>query len=276
MEIKYYDERYYLSKFGITEKKLLEYWKNKNKSDNELEMQKNEELISSYDSYIKLVSKLINEVSLDNSISKGLIISVLIQAGAFSYDDFKCDNSDDILNSRLGLNIINGVGCCRNVTNFMTDIFKANNEFCENLTVITLNKKDKRKAIREMANHMINLINYEGVLYGFDALYNFGSLYYFINSFELLPVETSLKSYMYYKPYIDLVYKDWSFEELREKLLLFNENVGNKISEKEFKDIVTETDIKLSSNITLVEDFIKDTNVEIKQIKEKIKIIKKC
>ena len=29
MEIKYYDERYYLSRFGTTERKILEYWKEK-------------------------------------------------------------------------------------------------------------------------------------------------------------------------------------------------------------------------------------------------------
>ena len=33
MEIKYYDERYYLSKYGKTERKLLEYWKEKHKTE---------------------------------------------------------------------------------------------------------------------------------------------------------------------------------------------------------------------------------------------------
>lgn len=33
MEIKYYDERYYLSRFGTKERRVLEYLKDKNKVD---------------------------------------------------------------------------------------------------------------------------------------------------------------------------------------------------------------------------------------------------
>ena len=185
MEIKYYDERYYLSKYGKTERKLLEYWKEKHRTEIEKEEKDNLSLIALYDEYIKLASKLINEVSLNNSISKGLIISVLAQSGVFSFDDFKFGNVDDILNTRLGLNVLNGEGCCRNLAHFTKDIFSCNNEFCENLTVMHLNKKDKRKATREKANHMINLIKYDGILYGFDIISGFGSLYYFINSLYL-------------------------------------------------------------------------------------------
>lgn len=275
MEIKYYDERYYLSRFGVTERKLLEYWKEKNRCDNEIEIKDNLSLISDYDSYIKLVWELINEISLDNSISKGLLISVLLQAGVFSYDEFKYGNVDDVLNSRLGLNVINGVACCRNVSNFMTDIFKVNGEFCENLTVTRLDKKNRRKATREMANHMINLINYKGVLYGFDALNGFGLLYYFVNSFELLPIDSKEQSFMYYKPYIDYVYNYLTFDELKNRLLLFSENGKNAITQSEFKDIIVETDTKLTSEISLVEDFVKDTSGQIKEIKEKIKMIRK-
>ena len=157
----------------------------------------------------------------------------------------------------------------------MTDIFKANGEFCENLTVTRLDKKNKRKATREKANHMINLINYDGTLYGFDTLSGFGSLYYFINSFELLPIESSVNSYMYYKPYIDFVYNYWTHEDLMNRLLLFSENSKSRMLEKEFKDIVIETDLMLTGKIFMVEDFIKDTNGEVTDIKEKIKVMKR-
>lgn len=275
MEIKYYDERYYLSRFGVAERKLLEYWKEKNKSDNEQEEKDNSSLISLYDEYIKLAGNLVNEVSLHNSISKGLIISVFVHVGVFSYDDFKFKNVDDILNTRLGLNVLNGKGCCRNFSHFTKDIFASNNEFCENLAVIESNKKDKRKATRGRANHMINLIEYEGILYGFDTSCEFGELYYFINSFELLPIEEKAKSYMYYKPYLDFVYSYLTFEELKQKLILLNENAGKRITEGEYKDIVKETDLKLEREISLVQDFMKDTRTDIINIKEKIKVIKK-
>lgn len=275
MKIKYYDERYYLSKYGKTERKLLEYWKEKHRTEIEKEEKDNLSLIFLYDEYIKLASKLINEVSLDNSISKCLLVSVLVYAGVFSYDNFKFENADDILYTRLGLNVINGEGCCRNFSHFTKDIFTSNNDYCENLAVMYLNKKDKRKATRGLANHMINLIKYNGILYGFDTSSQFGELYYFINGFELLPIEESAKSYMYYKPYLDFVYSYWSFQELKEKLMLLNENVGKRITENEYKDIVKETDLKLEKEITLVQDFMKDTRSEIVGIKEKIKMIKR-
>ena len=275
MEMMYYDERYYLSRFGTTERKLLEYWKERNKSDNEKEEEMYSSLISAYDSYIKLAGILINEISIDNSISKGVLISLLLQAGAFSYDEFKYGNVDDILNTRLGLNVITGEACCRNVSNFMTDIFKSNGEYCENLTVTALNKKDKRKATREIANHMMNLISYNGILYGFDIFDSFGTLYYFLNEFELLPIDSKEHSFMYYKPYLDYVYNNLTFEDLKNRLLLFKSNGKNIITQSEFKEIVSETDEKLTKDISLVQDFIKDTNGQLIDIKEKIKLMKR-
>ena len=69
MEIKYYDERYYLSKLDNRERKILEYWKEKYKTNTELEKINNVELIYLYEEYVKLASKLINEISLDNWFS---------------------------------------------------------------------------------------------------------------------------------------------------------------------------------------------------------------
>ena len=40
MEIKYYDERYYLSWFGLRERKILELWKDKKKYDNKKEQER--------------------------------------------------------------------------------------------------------------------------------------------------------------------------------------------------------------------------------------------
>ena len=82
-----------------------------------------------------------------------------------------------------------------------------------------LSFKNKRKATREIANHMINLIEYDGILYGFDIFDSFGTLYHFINSFELLPIDSKEHSFMYYKPYLDYVYNHLSFEYLKNRLL---------------------------------------------------------
>jgi len=122
---------------------------------------------------------------------------------------------------------------------------------------------------------MINLICYNGILYGFDIFDSFGTLYFFLNCFELLPIDSKEHSFMYYKPYLDYVYNHLSFEDLKNRLLLFKENGKNIITQGEFKEIVAETDLKLTSDISLVQDFIKDTNGKITDIKEKIKSMKK-
>ena len=80
---------------------------------------------------------------------------------------------------------------------------------------------------------------------------------------------------MYYKPYFDFVYKDWTLKDIKKRLLLFKENGKDSITEKEFKEIIVETDSKLSKNIFLVKDFIRDTEREITDIKEKVMAMKK-
>lgn len=272
MDIRFYDERYYLSVLGIYERKMIELWKEKNNELTRDEISTYSSLISDYNSYINVASKLISELSIKgNSISIASLISVLIHCGIFSYDDFVRDNCDDLLRSKIGINVLNGIGCCRNVSNFVTDIFNAMNEPCENLTVVLSDKSDKEKAITSMANHMINLIHYKEVPYGFDALSNLGSLYYFINGFEILPINPDEESYMYYKPYIEMVYENKSLKDIRRKLNHFKDNGRKGISQEEFISIVTETDIRLQENMGLVKDFIRDTKEQIESINEKIK-----
>ena len=80
-----------------------------------------------YNQYINIVSKLVEELSLkDNSISMALIISALIESSTFSYCSFTKDSCEDILISKLGLNILKSTGCCRDVSAFINDIFNSN------------------------------------------------------------------------------------------------------------------------------------------------------
>lgn len=276
MDIKYYDERYYLTMIGVFERRMLELWKERVNRDKDEEMNNYSSLIEEYNLYIKTASKLVEELSLkDNSISIALVTSALIESGTFSYDSIIKDSCEDILTLKLGLNILNGIGCCRNVSSFINDIFNAMDRKCDVLTVVQLEERNQKKALTSKANHMINLIHYKNVPYGFDMMNNMGSLYYFNNAFELLPVDTKEETYMYYKPYIELVYQNRSFEYIKEKLKYLKENGKLAITQEEFKGIITETDEKLCSNISLVKDFLFDTNGRMKSINEKIKSVKR-
>ena len=276
MNIKYYDERYYLTMVGIRERRILELWKERVNIDKDEEINNYSSLIEEYNQYIKLASKLVQELSLkDNSISIALVISALIESGTFSYGSFNKDSYEDILTLKLGLNVLNGIGCCRNVSSFTNDIFNALDRKCDVLTVVQLEEKNQKKALTSKANHMINLIHYDNVPYGFDMMNNMGSLYYFNNAFELLPIDTKEETYMYYKPYIEMVYQNRSFEYIKEKLKFLKQNGRLGITQEEFKGIITETDEKLCSNISLVKDFLFDTNERIESINEKIKSMKR-
>lgn len=275
MDIKYYDERYYLTMIGVFERRMLELWKERVNRDKDEEMNNYSSLIEEYNLYIKTASKLVEELSLkDNSISIALVISALIESGTFSYGSFDKDSYEDILTLKLGLNILNGTGCCRNVSSFINDIFNALDRKCDVLTVVQLEENNQKKALTSKANHMIDLIYYDNVPYGFDMMNNLGSLYYFKNAFELFPVDTKEETYMYYKPYIEMVYQNRSFEYIKEKLKFLKENGRLGITQEEFKGIITETDEKLCSSISLVKDFLFDTNERMESINEKIKCMK--
>lgn len=276
MDIKYYDERYYLTMIGIFERRMLKLWKEKVNEEKSKEIIQYSSLIDEYNLYIKLASKLVEELSLkDNSISMALIISTLIESGTFSYGSFTKDSCEDILTLKLGLNILNGTGCCRNVSCFINDIFGVLNKKCDVLTVVVLEENNQKQALTSKANHMINLIYYDSTPYGFDMMSNMGSLYYFKNSFELLPVDLNGETYMYYKPYIEMVYQNRRFEYIKEKLRHLKEIGKLNITQEEFKEIITETDEKLCSNISLVKDFLFDTNERMESINEKIKGMKR-
>lgn len=275
MDIKYYDERYYLTMIGVFERRMLELWKEKVNEEKSNDVNNYFPLIDDYNLYVKTASKLVEELSIkDNSISMALMISALIESGTFSYDSFTKDSCEDILISKLGLNILNGTGCCRNVCSFINDIFNVLDRKNDILTVIKLEENNKKKALTSKANHMINLIYYNNTPYGFDMMSNMGSLYYFKSAFELLPVDSKEETYMYYKPYLEIVYQNRSFEYIKEKLKYLKESGKLAITQEEFSWIITETDEKLCSNISLVKDFLFDTNERMESINEKIKSIK--
>lgn len=275
MDIKYYDERYYLTMIGVFESRMLELWKEKVNEEKSNEVNNYFPLIDDYNLYVKTAAKLVEELSIkDNSISMALMISALIESGTFSYDSFTKDSCEDILISKLGLNILNGTGCCRNVCSFINDIFNVLDRKNDILTVIKLEENNKKKALTSKANHMINLIYYNNTPYGFDMMSNMGSLYYFKSAFELLPVDSKEETYMYYKPYLEIVYQNRSFEYIKEKLKYLKESGKLAITQEEFRWIIIETDEKLCSNISLVKDFLFDTNERMESINEKIKSIK--
>lgn len=272
MELNYFDERCYL--FGNDDtsydvRKFLKYWKEKEKGYRLDEINSNKELLDLYKKYIKKTSKLINEISLDNSISKILLLGILLHVGVFSYDEFVFSNEDDILLSNLGLNIITSKGCCRNISSFINDVLNECNEESRIMPVYSTNKKSKIKAYENKANHMVNLIKYNNNIYAYDPSYNMGgALYYFTDVLEMTSYEDK-NQFLYYKPYLDYVFFNLDFKDIENILNLIKSN-RFLISFDEYKDIICKTDEKLELSMSLVQDFMKITRKDICDIKEKV------
>ncbi len=272
MELNYFDERYYLYKTddnSANVRKFLKYWKEKEEGYRIDEIDSNKELIDLYKKYIKKVSKLINEISLDNSISKISLLSTLLQAGAFSWDKYVFSNENDILLSNLGLNIITSKGCCRNIASFINDVLNESNEETRIMPVYSTNIKSKTNAYKNKANHVVNLIKYDNNLYAYDPSYYIGgTLYYFTNELEMTSYDNK-KQFLYYKPYLDYVFFNLDFKDIITFLNSINNNTS-LISFDEYIDITSITGRNLESNISLVKDFMKITRKDVYDIKEKI------
>ena len=269
MFLRYYDERYYLDENRKREINYLlesqKIWEDEMK----LEKQNYITLISDYDSYIKIVSKLINELDYNkDDLSKLSIITKLIYDGIFSYGQVFTRGSDasTILNCKLGLNIIDGLGLCRHISEFIWDVIPSSGI----LTCVT----KCRNPLRKEANHMINLVKYNGAFYGFDA-YNGGKILKFEDKFKMVPVDYTIKTHFNYKPYAEVMFYKRSLEEIREFLIQCRENKGLISRNDEFFiELLTNSCLEEKASKEMINDFKRDTRLQLDNIEEQIKEIK--
>ena len=269
MELRYYDERYYLDE---NRKEEIEYLLEAQKiweCGIEEEKKAYVSLISDYNSYIKIVSKLINELDYGkDNLSKLSIITKLLHDGTFSYGQVftRESNASTILNSYLGLNIIDGSGCCRHISEFIWDVIPESRV----LTCVT----ECKNPLKEEADHMINLAEYNGVFYGFDA-FNGGKLLKFEDEFKMIPVNDEIKTFFYYKPYAEVMFYKRSLESIREFLKHCKENKGLLSKDEElFTYFLTEKSLETNTSKEMINDFKSDTRLQLDNIEEQIKEIK--
>jgi len=270
MFLRYYDERYYLDE---NRKREISYLLESQKiweDEMELEKQNYRTLISDYDSYIKIISKLVNELNCcKDNLSKLNIITKLMYNGIFSYENtfFKELDASSILQCKLGLNIVDGYGCCRHTAEFIQDVIPES----KTLTCVTKCKKPFRKE----ANHMVNLAEYNGLVYAYDA-YNGGALLKFDEDFRMIPLDETIKTYFSYKPYAEIIYYKRSLKEIRDFLELCKESRNSIITkdDENFLHALTCLSLDTKESKDMINDFKSDTRVQKDNIKEQIKEIK--
>ena len=228
--------------------------------------------ISAYNDYVKYIAYLIKCMATpNNAISASIILGLLTKMGIFS-DNFELttgQNTKDIIFGVLGINIICGKAVCRHVANFQSDILKELSLFSEPLYCHLALGNIENIAMAE-ANHAINLIEYNNNLYGYDA-YNDG-IFSFIGRTKMRELFVSNPHYIYYKPYMNLVYNKETISSVNNLVSLFDVIKDNHIIDvAEYKMIMEEAGNTIYNSNLLLGEFHRSSKKYIKRITDNLK-----
>ena len=272
-DIEYFDESVYLNPIcNLNAISLLRLEGNEIVDEVNSNKNKYEYGIKLYNEYIKCISLLLNEINTpNNAISAAMILRRLLVNGTFSLDNkFKfLDNGYKDIVGFWGSNIILGYGCCRHVSNFISDVLtesQFNNMLFYNY--ITDNNLENANAYK--ANHVINLINSNGTFYGYDGLD--GYLYRFIDSTKMKSIYRKNDSYVYYKPYVNIAYNKLSVDEIKKIISIFGKNKDNLvISQEEYIYLWNFAKDAVNNNKDLIQEFERLSQNGIKKLVRELK-----
>ena len=105
----------------------LEYFEERRKKyqlDLITSLEKNREVIKLYDTYLDCIVEELLKYNITNPLSYSLALGYIIKNGILSDDFFEPKETDDEIIGKLGISIVLGKGCCRNVCDMHQDIFK--------------------------------------------------------------------------------------------------------------------------------------------------------
>lgn len=227
--------------------------------------------IIEYKEFIKLIAKLTNELALkNNSISHSRIIALLIHNGYLSVDSvFKIPNSksEELLlkdiNNFLGIDVVNGRGYCRHVSDVHEKVFQANNLYGPSISCLTDSNTNY------LSNHEINLIEYNDVLYAHDVInLEFYKVYdeFSLEAFNLCYDIDKIFNILYYIPRDDYIENKSKLDILTKIEKLRNNTKKAPISKQELDSIIEETNQRFKNSKSLLSDFKNETNEKIKSI----------
>lgn len=267
----YYKEKDYLFKRNENEK--LEECKQLIEEKKQIESIEYNYLIKKYYEYIKMIGEFLKSLELYNSLEYGLAIRYLIYNGYLSYNNKFEDRFifyKEIV-SKPGINVIDGEGCCRNISDLYKDIMDYLNMYCEKYYCYLSYHKIGKRLFNKEANHVANIIEYKDNLYIMD-LYN-NNLLRFINSFEAKAISYVKNLYLGYKPYFDYIVENYSLDDIDNRLHEFEESSKKEhISELIwFDNIMSDTMFYISDNKNLFKEFSEDTNNIKKEISLNLK-----
>ena len=180
------------------------------------------ENIKAYNDYISFIAYLVKTMSMpNNAISSSIVLRLLTNKGIFSKNrkiNYVSEISDDI-QGFLGMNVILGKVCCRHVANFQNDVLAKNYLISQPFNCYMADE-DIDNTDDLLPNHVINLVNYNDIYYGYDATND--KLFKFIDEFKMQELFTDQPSYILYAPHSDMIINKSTKEKAKDRIRLLH------------------------------------------------------
>ena len=183
-------------------------------------LEKNKDIIKDYNTYLDCIVDELLKYKLDSSLDYSIALGYLINKGYLSEGlIFDSNETDKEILGKLGISILHGSGCCRNICDMQKDIFERLN--IDIIPFYCFQGNDFfNRGLNKKANHIINLVEYDNNLYGID-LYNNSLLYSFKNSYIMKSISSVKDTRLRYKPYYEIILDGKKFDNIKEEIKAF-------------------------------------------------------
>lgn len=220
------------------------------------------EAITEYEDFLNELADELLKYDLNDSLEYSIALSYLIDKGYLSVDHkFRHRESLEEVNGRLGMNIVSGRGCCRNIVDFHKAVFDRLNISLKPLYCY----EGIRSGSNSYANHVMSLVEYDNNLYGID-LHNGNALFRFKKPMKLSLISTLNSGKVRYKPYYELVTGESDLETIRDNLKRYEEYSKKKA----ISPLIYDLEIKHRTR-----DLMKSKKDKLEKFSEKTKVLKK-
>lgn len=240
----------------------------------------NKELILLYDVYIQKIAELFGFIMNDNSdLFFSIVFDILIEIGFFSANrTFITEKEFSEFTLKPGMSIICGSGECRNIACFYEDVFSFFYNYPLKLCCIDLKGLVNNDTLT-YGNHVINLVKYNDIMYGYDLL----------NHVAFKPIDTKILKginidyTLQHKPNGDLLLylttilnSNINFiSTINNKRAFLQESAkSNILSKDSFKKLVYDANEFISERKKLLQHFMLENEELTHEIKKKMLSLK--
>lgn len=232
------------------------------------------ENIKAYEKFLQFVAYTVKKIGIaGNSISYSIVIENLLKDGYLSIDNKYSYSSDEEtyvldLSGCLGINVINGYGCCEHEAAIHSEIFKYLKLVEYKICCLLDSRLSFQDGIGSFANHMVNVLEY-GDTYIVHDITNH-SFFRFRDGYIMEEYTNEQDIYgevMYYKPLSDVICNTLDPLSVVQKIVKFNEvATKSELQVDELTRIVNETNHLYKENKSLLNDLQKELKKHIRNI----------